>query len=303
LKGGTSGGRRGARLGRSRRPSYLAGEGHAAAARALDRPSGSVGAERQFSVKVGTIFEESPISLAKWLPAMWLLANCKNGISSYELARDLGVTQRTAWFMLHRIRYAMQTSSLVKLGGGGKTVEVDETWIGGSARKMNAKQRARHPGKGKKGSYVVSGKAIVLGMLERGGRVAAKVVPNARRNTLLPEVVKHVAPWTEVHTDEHAAYFGLVGPRYEHKIVNHAVTYVDGKVHTNGVENFWSLLKRGIRGTYISVELFHLFRYLDEQAFRFNERDGTDGERFAEVLGSVAGRRLTYKQLTAQAGT
>jgi transposase-like protein len=168
---------------------------------------------------------------------------------------------------------------------------------------MNRKQRGRHRGVGKTGKYAVSGKAIVLGMLERGGHVATKVVPNVQRDTLLPEVVRHVKAGTEVHTDENSAYFGLVGPRYDHRIVNHAVTYVDGKVHTNGVENFWSLLKRGIRGTYVSVEPFHLFRYLDEQAFRFNERGGTDGERFAEVLGSVTDRRLPYKQLTAQPGT
>ena len=252
---------------------------------------------RQFSAKVGTIFEDSPIGLDKWFTAIWMLANCKNGVSSYEIARDLGVTQKTAWFMLHRVRLAMQSGTIEKIGGGGKTVEVDESWIGGAARMMSRKQRARHRGIGKTGKYAVSGKAIVLGMLERGGRVAVKVVPDIARNTLLPEVVKHVAAGSEVHTDEHRAYDGLVGPRYKHAVVNHAVTYVDGKVHTNGVENFWSLLKRGIPGTYVSVEPFHLFRYLDEQAFRFNARKGTDASRFFDALSAVAGKRLTYQAL------
>jgi len=260
---------------------------------------------QQFSVKVGTVMEDSPIGLDKWLPAMWLLASCKNGISSYELARGLKVTQKTAWFMLHRIRLAMQESGGV-LGGDGKTVEVDETWIGGKARNMNRGRQAKIKTGAKMGPYAYTGKAIVLGMLERGGRVVAKVVPNVKRKTLVPKVKEHVELGTEVHTDALGSYLGLESriseerfgePMYEHKVVDHAVEYVRDNVHVNGVENFWSLLKRAIRGTYVSVEPFHLFRYLDEQAFRFNTRKQGDGDRFVDVVRAVVGKRLTYRGL------
>jgi transposase-like protein len=256
--------------------------------------------KRQFSAKVGTIFEDSPIGFEKWLPAMWLIANCKNGISSYELHRALGVTQKTAWFMLQRIRLAMQTSG-GKLGGGfgGKPVEVDETFIGGRARMMNARRR-RAIVKGM-GPHQ-SGKTMVMGVLERGGRVRAKVIHDQTRSTLAGEISEHVTRGSQVYTDQARAYEGLREPHYFHEAINHAETYVRGNVHTNGIENFWSLLKRGLRGTYISVEPFHLFRYVDEQAFRFNERKHGDGDagRFALVVDQVAGKRLTYKQLTAE---
>ncbi len=282
---------------------------------------------RQFSAKVGTIFEDSPIGFDKWLPAMWLIANCKNGISSYEIARALEVTQKTAWFMLQRIRLAMQTSGGV-LGGPGSVVEVDETWIGGKFRNMNQGQRrkvGRGPspkGEKKRGPYATSGKAIVMGMLERGGRVSLHVVPNVKGKTLRPIVRANVAQGSELHTDELQSYkgldshvpdmtreertFGEYPADYIQKAVNHAAgEYVRDNVHTNTIENFWSLLKRGLRGTYISVEPFHLFRYLDEQAFRFNERKHPEGDagRFAMVVDQVAGRRLTYSQLTAQPGS
>jgi transposase-like protein len=256
--------------------------------------------KRQFSAKVGTVFEDSPIGFDKWLPAMWMLANCKNGISSYELAGAIKVTQRTAWFMLQRLRLAMQESG-GKLGGPGGTVEVDETYIGGAARWMNAKRRKKAV-KGK-GSAYATPRAIVMGMLERDGRVKLRVLKDAKRRALLTEVVKHVEKGTEVHTDELYAYRGLVEPHYAHKVVNHTETYVAGNVHTNHIENFWALLKRTLRGTYVSVEPFHLFRYLDEQAYRFNARKGGTAERFAGVLDQVAGRRLTYKQLTSQPGS
>jgi len=269
---------------------------------------------RQFSVKVGTVMEDSPIGLDKWLCAFWLLANCKNGISSYELARDLDITQKSAWFVLHRVRLAMQEGSILKLGGEGKEVEIDETFIGGKARTMNARQRAKskvaptdpRSGKPHHRAYTATGKAIVMGMLERGGKVVTKVVDSRRRRSMLPAIVKHVAPKTEVHTDELGSYkiFGesYSPAAYEHKVIDHTVAYVDGNIHTNNIENFWSLLKRGLRGTYISVEPFHLFRYLDEQAFRFNARQGTDQSRFHAVLAMVAGKRLTYKQLTGIEG-
>ncbi|HLY38568.1 MAG TPA: IS1595 family transposase [Candidatus Binatia bacterium] len=262
--------------------------------------------KRQFSAKVGTIFEDSALPFEKWLPAMWLLANCKNGISSYELAKGIGVTQRTAWFMLQRLRLAMQEKATGgKLGGPGGTVEIDETWIGGAARWMNAKRR-KTAATGKAPSPYSTPRAMVLGMLERGGRVRAKTMKRATRWDLWSEITDAVERGTEIHTDELTAYQGLSalpGHDYAHKIVNHSERYVDGNVHTNNIENFWALLKRSIKGTYVSVEPFHLFRYLDEQAFRFNTRKDQDSDRFADVLSQVAGRRLTYKQLTTQPGS
>ena len=248
---------------------------------------------QQFSVKVGTIFEDSPLSLTKWLPAVWMIANCKNGISSLEVHRALGVTQKTAWFMLHRVRLAMQRGTFEKMGGGGP-VEADETFIGGLARNMHAHKRAEKiTGTGG------AGKELVVGLLDRETRkVRVAHLPNRKKKTLQEHVKTHVADGAELFTDELASYTGL-DKEYVHQFVNHAEAYVRGNVHVNGMENFWSLLKRALRGTYVSVEPFHLFRYLDEQAFRYNERknDEGDGGRFDEVLESIAGRRLTYKQL------
>src|SRR5215217_5685242 len=249
------------------------------------------GCKKQFSVKVGTIFEDSPIGMDKWLPAMWMLVNCKNGKSSHELARDLGVQQKTAWFMLQRLRLAMQTGTFEKLEG---QVEADETFIGGKARNMHKSKRdEKISGRG------ASGKVAVMGLLERHGEVRTKVVPDTKSRTLQVEVRENVEPGSEVHTDALASYWGL-DPDYVHNVVDHAETYVRGHVHTNGLENFWSLLKRGIGGTYVSVEPFHLFRYLDEQAFRFNERKDNDAGRFAKAIGSISDRRLTYKNLTGK---
>lgn len=256
---------------------------------------------RQFSVKLGTIFEDSPIPLDKWLTAMWLLASCKNGISSYEVGKAIGVMQRSAWFMMHRIRTAVQESSLVKLGGSGNPVEVDETFIGGKARNMHLDVKKRR----------VTGtgghdKTAVMGILERGGYVRAQVVPSRKRGVLQAEVKKHVQAGTALYSDALASYDGLAS-EYAHKVVDHAERYVDGQVHTNGLENFWSLLKRGLSGTYVSVEPFHLFRYLDEQMFRYNYRGNreqkiTDADRFNIILSQVAGRRLTYKEVTGKVG-
>lgn len=247
--------------------------------------------KKQFSVKIGTIFEDSPLGLDKWLAAVWLITNAKNGISSYEIHRALGITQKSAWFMLHRVRLAMQTGTFEKLQG---TVESDETYIGGKARNMHKAKRERLiTGRG------AVGKTIVHGLLERHGRVKVKVVPNARKTTVQAEIRAHVELGSEVFTDSLPSYEGL-NPDYVHEAVNHAERYVEGRVHTNGMENFWSLLKRMIRGTYVSIMPFHLFRYLDEEAFRFNERHGNDGSRFLHVLSGIVGRRLTYKQLTGK---
>src|SRR6266851_6886554 len=219
---------------------------------------------RQFTVKTGTICEDSPLSLDKWLTAMWMIANCKNGVSSWEMHRTLGVTQKSTWFMLQRIRLAMQGKNSDKLGGPGSEIEVDETFIGGKSRNMHHSKRAR----------VITGtggkdKAMVMGVLERGGQVRAMVVENRRHTELQKQVREHVEAGAAIFTDELPSYKGL-STEYDHAVIDNAVEYVNGNIHTNGMENFWSLLKRGLHGTYVSVEPFHLFRYIDEQAFRYN---------------------------------
>jgi transposase-like protein len=254
---------------------------------------------KQFSAKVGTIFEDSPIDLGKWFAAIWMVANCKNGISSYEMHRALGVTQKTAWFMDHRIRLAMKTGSFLKMSG---EVEADETFIGGLAKNMHKHERARTI-KGTGGA----GKEAVLGIVERGtdekaSRIKTVHVPNVRRKTLAPEVRATVEPGATIYTDALKSYLGL-SDAYTHETVDHAIEFVNGNVHTNNVENFWSLLKRTLKGTYVSVDPVHLSRYLDEQAFRFNERKDNDGGRFRKVASSVTGRRITYKELIGDGGT
>jgi transposase-like protein len=248
---------------------------------------------KQFSPKVGTICEDSPIGLDKWLTAMWMIANDKNGVSSWEIHRALGVTQKTAWFMLQRIRLAMQTGTFAKAVG---RVEVDETFIGGKALNMHRHIRERKiTGTGGKD------KTMVVGLLERGGKVRVNVSKSRRKKELQAYVRAHVQPGAEVFTDALKSYEGLDG-EYLHQVVDHAIEYVKGHVHTNGMENFWSLLKRTLEGTYVSVEPFHLFRYLDEQAFRYNERQDPHGDagRFKSVVRNAAGRRLTYKKLTGK---
>jgi transposase-like protein len=245
----------------------------------------------KFSLKTGTIFEDSPLGLEKWLPALWLVVNCKNGISSCETARDLGVTQKTAWFMNHRLRFALKDGGFGLLSG---EVEADETFIGGKARNMHADKRARKiTGTGGKD------KTMVMGILERGGKVRTSVVTNRKKKALQAEVRKHVEAGSALYTDALKSYEGL--NEFEHQVVDHAVQYVDGKIHTNGLENFWSLLKRGINGTYVSVEPFHLFRYLDEQTFRYNYRKEMDDyDRFELALSQITGKRLTYEHLTGK---
>jgi transposase-like protein len=257
---------------------------------------------KQFSVKVGTIFEDSPIGLDKWLVALWMLVNCKNGISSYEVGRALGITQKSAWFVLHRLRLALQKSSLIKMGGDGLEVEVDETYIGGKSRNMHKDVRRRR--------ITVNGpgdKTAVLGMLERGGEVRATVVRGVSKIHLQKDVRNHISAGTAIYTDALKSYDGLER-EYGHKVVDHAERYVDGQVHTNGLENFWSLLKRGLKGTYISVEPFHLFRYLDEQVWRYNNRATehrpmNDGDRFQLALPQIAGKRLTFSEVTGKVGS
>jgi len=240
--------------------------------------------------------EDSPITLDKWMTAFWMLCNCKNGISSYELGKALGLHQESAWFMLQRIRKVMQDDFYgSKLGGNGGEVEVDESFIGGKARNMHVSERKRRiTGTGTKD------KTAVMGILERGGKIRATVVPNRKKAALQGEVRKHVEAGAALYSDALLSYEGLATD-YAHQVVDHAVQYVDGRVHTNCLENFWSLLKRGISGTYVSVEPFHLHRYLDEQTFRFNNRkDMNDSQRFELAMGNVFGKRLTYDQLTGK---
>jgi len=260
---------------------------------------------KQFTVKLGTIFEDSPIKLDKWLTALWMLVNCKNGVSSYEIAKAIGITQKSAWFVLHRLRFALQTGSITKLGGNGAPVEVDETFIGGKARFMHKEKRQRLSRDG--GMQGGHGKAVVMGLLERGGKVKATVIPQRKHN--IPEniVREMVQPGAEVHTDEFPGYYNLKDG-YVHKVVNHLEGYVKENVHTNGIENFWSLLKRGLSGTYVAVEPFHLFRYVDEQAFRYNHRKDesgnklNDAQRFELALSQIAGKRLTFAEVTGKVG-
>jgi transposase-like protein len=261
---------------------------------------------RQFSVKVGTIFEDSPISLQKWLPALWMLVSCKNGVSSYELHRALGVSQKTAWFMNHRLRRAIRIDEDgTKLGGkDGGGVEVDETFVGGKLKNMHRARRARFAAEsGHTGG--ATGKTIVMGMLDRDERkVRASVVPNVKRETLQAEILNNVKFGSPVYSDDAVPYDNLRW-KYIHETVNHAESYVNGRVHTNGLENFWSLLKRGLKGTYVAVEPFHLDRYIDEQVFQFNNRATkdnplNDSDRFLLALSQVSGKRLTFAELTGK---
>src|SRR5271157_6168155 len=271
----------------------------------------SVHPKRQFSAKVGTVMEDSAIPLEKWLPAIWALVNDKNGISSWELHRMLGVTQKAAWFMLHRIRVGLAPKRNVfgadrsKIGNpeGGSGVEVDETFVGGALKNMHKDRKLAYNIRGG-----AKGKTIVIGMLDRDLReVRAKVVPNVKRDTLQGEVMNNVKYGSRVFTDEAVGY-DLLHSRFVHDVVNHMETYVNGQVHTNGIENFWSLLKRTLRGTYVAVEPYHLERYVDEQVFRFNNRGGkrenkiSDRDRFMLALRQIAGKRLTYAELTGKTG-
>jgi transposase-like protein len=246
----------------------------------------------QFSVKVGTIMEDSPIPLDKWLLAIWMQTSMKNGVSSWEIHRALGITQKCAWHMMHRIRLALQDANGGKLGG---EVEVDETFIGGKARSMHKSKRAEKiQGRGSEG------KEIVFGMVERGGKVVVDHVETRQKKELQSAIRERVEAGSAIFSDELLSYDGL-SEDYKHAVINHAIEYVNGNVHTNTMENFWSLLKRGLHGTYVSVEPYHLFRYLDEQAFRYNTRkDMNDSERFAIAVSQITGKRLTYAELTGK---
>jgi transposase-like protein len=259
---------------------------------------------RQFSVKTQSVFEDSPITLDKWLTAVWLVCNCKNGVSSWEIHRALGVTQKSAWFMLHRIRLALKHGFWNKLGGeDGGPVEVDETFIGPKPQKMHRERRLKMQsalnGQGQT-------KAVVMGMLDRDSReVRAKVVPNVSREVLQREILNGVEKGSAVFTDGWVGYDNLKTKEYIHETVNHTNEYVRGQVHTQGIDNFWSLLKRSLSGTYVAVEPFHLDAYVDEQAFRYNNRATKDNplndlDRFMLAVSQIYGKRLTYAKLTGK---
>ncbi len=250
--------------------------------------------KRDFSVKVGTIFEDSPIPLTAWFPAIWMLSSSKKSVSSHALARALGVTQKTAWFMVHRIRLLMKQGGFEPLSG---EVEVDETFVGGKSRNMHADKRSGAL-KGRHGGMV--GKVAIMGLLERHGDVRTRIVPNVRRATLQRVVREQVVPGSTVYSDALRSYRGLDWD-YVHATIDHAETYVKDRVHTNGLENFWSLFKRTIYGTHHSVSPVHLDRYLDDATFRFNTRKLSDSARFTATVAQAEGRRLTYSDLIGAA--
>ncbi|MGA9528416.1 MAG: IS1595 family transposase [Terriglobales bacterium] len=262
---------------------------------------------RQFTLKVNTIFEDSALGMDKWMTAFWMLVNCKNGVSSMEIHRAIGVTQKSAWFMLQRLRTALSNRTFGftrKMGGPGTELEADETFIGGKLKNMHRDRRARFAREhGHTGG--TTGKAIVQGIFDRDARqVRAQVVPDIKRETLQNAVLGNVKYGSTVYTDDAIGY-DLLHSRFVHDVVCHAETYVKGRVHTNSLENFWSLLKRGLKGTYVAVEPFHLTKYIDEQVFRFNNRATkdnplNDADRFALAMSQVAGKRLTYAELTGK---
>jgi len=253
---------------------------------------------KQFSVKVGTIFEDSPLGLDIWMIALWMLCNCRNGVSSYEIARATGIAQKSAWFVLQRLRLVLKEIKPVMMGATGTPVEMDETFIGGKPKNMHRSKRLKQ----RVGMNGYAEKTAVFGMLERGTRqVRAAVIPNVKRETLQKKILEQVGFGSTIYTDGWPGYDGLTAKAFVHETVNHMEEYVRGEVSTQAIENFWSCLKRTLNETYVAVEPFHMERYLDEQMFRFNNRIGhTDGTRFQKALAQVGGKRLTWVELTGK---
>jgi transposase-like protein len=254
---------------------------------------------KQFSVKVNSIFEDSALSLSDWLIGLWMLVNCKNGVSSYELSRATGIAQKSAWFVLQRLRYILKAVEQRPLGSPGP-VEIDECYIGPNTKNLHRDKRLKL----KRAENRYADKTAVVGMLDRNTReVRAMVVPEITRETLQAEILKNCGAASKIYTDAHAGYDHLAAQGFVHETVTHIREYVRGDVSTQAIENFWSCLKRTLTGTYIAVEAFHMDLYLNEQVFRFNNRiNKNDGERFRKALSMIGDRRLTWNRLTGKEG-
>lgn len=249
--------------------------------------------KKQFSVTVGTVFERSKVPLTKWWLAAYLLSTSKKGISSHQLSRALGLSYKTAWFLSHRVREAMRVGSFAgPMGGEGKIVEADETYVGG-------KERTKHRSKRVKRNIGGQGKEIVLSLVERGGNVRSQHVPAVTAATLRPALVSQIHHNTFLCTDDAGQYRHMGKDFARHEVLNHSIEeYVRGDAHTNTVEGYFSILKRGITGTYHHVSQQHLKRYLAEFDFRYNERETlgvTDSARTVKAMQGIEGKRLTYR--------
>jgi transposase-like protein len=245
---------------------------------------------KYFNVRTGTIFDNTNIPLQKWFLALYVFSSHKKGISSHQLAKDISVTQKSAWFLLHRLRYAFDHPNFKRVVGN--VVEIDECGIGGQSYYKHANKKTKN-----EEGATISNKTSVIGLRERGGNVIAKVVADRTKETLLPIIYENVAPDSILMTDELIAYQAL-DSYFEHYSVNHsAKEFVNEMAHTNGIENYWSHLKRGIDGIYHQISKEHLQSYIDEFLLRFNTRKFTTQNRFDLILADVAGKRLTYKKL------
>ncbi len=241
-----------------------------------------------FTVTVGTVYERSKIALHKWLLATYLLSCSKKGMSSKQIERMLGVTYKTAWFMTHRIREAMRVDSPTPVGGEGKVVEMDETYVGGLEKNKHKSKRVGHNSKG--------GKQAVFALVERGGEIRSTHIANVTAKTLRPIIAKQVSKASFLMTDEAQVYNGIGREFAAHEIVSHSKgEYTRGAVTTNTIESAFAILKRGVYGTYHSLSEQHLHRYLSEFDFRYNARFVTDAERTAAALKGIEGKRLTYR--------
>jgi transposase-like protein len=242
---------------------------------------------KQYTVKTGTIFHGSPLGLDVWLSGMWLITNARNGISSYELSRSLGISQPCAWFLAHRVRSMMETGTFLRLSG---TVEVDETWVGGKPAAMHANRRTEMRRRG-------FPKVCVMGLKERGGQVRLRVIQNTKAETLQPAIRRFVKKGEMLYTDNARAYQGIEKD-FDHHTVNHfAGQYVTGDVSCNSIDNVWSVMKRAYHGSHIHYSHQHAHRYVAETEFKMNHREYKDGARFAIAVSQVSGKRLTYREL------